>query len=230
VLPESLPADRRTPFSWRKANPLASLQHLFELEGLGALLGVIACLSLAQYIVMSTWALYGQLKFGWDSAQVGWSLFAVGLMSVLVQGLLVGRILRWVSAQRLTMLGLLSSAICFAGYGVAREGWLMYVFIFANVLGVAAGASIQSLVANAADPRSQGQTMGAVAGLSSIAAVLAPGIGPMLLRNVAHMPRGDWHFGAPFYLCAALALVAFALAVVHFNRVERARVVAAGPA
>jgi len=95
---------------------------------------------------------------------------------------------------------------------------MMYAVIACNVLGFAAGASLQTLVANAADPKTQGQTMGAVAGLSSLTAVLAPVIGPLLLRSVADAPRGDWRLGLPYYLCALLQLCAMAMTVVHFRR------------
>jgi DHA1 family tetracycline resistance protein-like MFS transporter len=218
VLPESLPLERRQPFSWARANPIGSLMHLAQLKSMGALLGVVTFASLAQFILQGTWALYTQLKFGWEPQQIGWSLCAVGAMSVLVQGVLVGRLTRMMSVQRLVVAGLVSSAAAYVGWGAASQGWMMYVVIACNVLGFAAGASLQTLIANAADPQSQGQTMGAVAGLSSLTAVLAPVIGPLLLRSVADAPRGDWRMGLPYYLCAVLQLCAMAMTVLHFRR------------
>jgi len=218
VLPESLPLERRQPFSWARANPIGSLMHLAQLKSMGALLGVVTFASLAQFILQGTWALYTQLKFGWEPQQIGWSLCAVGAMSVLVQGVLVGRLTRMMSAQRLVIAGLVSSAAAYVAWGAASQGWVMYVVIACNVLGFAAGASLQTLIANAADPKAQGQTMGAVAGLSSLTAVLAPVIGPLLLRSVADAPRGDWRMGLPYYLCAVLQLCAMAMTILHFRR------------
>ena len=218
VLPESLPQARRQPFRWARANPVGSLMHLAQLKSMGALLGVVTFASLAQFILQGTWALYTQLKFGWEPQQIGWSLCAVGAMSVLVQGVLVGRLTKLMSVQRLVATGLVSSAIAYVAWGAAWQGWMMYVVIACNVLGFAAGASLQTLVANAADPKTQGQTMGAVAGLSSLTAVLAPVIGPLLLRSVADAPRGDWRLGLPYYLCAVLQLCAMAMTIVHFRR------------
>jgi len=218
VLPESLPLERRQPFSWARANPIGSLMHLAQLKSMGALLGVVTFASLAQFILQGTWALYTQLKFGWEPQQIGWSLCAVGAMSVLVQGVLVGSLTRMMSAQRLVIAGLVSSAAAYVAWGAASQGWVMYVVIACNVLGFAAGASLQTLIANAADPKAQGQTMGAVAGLSSLTAVLAPVIGPLLLRSVADAPRGDWRMGLPYYLCAVLQLCAMAMTILHFRR------------
>jgi len=222
VLPESLPPERRRPFSWARANPVGALMHLAQLKSMGALLGVVAFASLAQFILQSSWALYTQLKFGWEPQQIGWSLCAVGAMSVLVQGVLVGRLAKLMPVRSLAIAGLLSSALSYLAWGAATQGWMMYAVIALNVLGFAAGASLQSLVANAVDEKSQGQTMGAVAGLSSLTAVLAPVIGPLLLRTVADAPRGDWRLGAPYYVCAALQLCAMVMTVLHFRRLRSA--------
>ncbi|MFL6696534.1 MAG: MFS transporter [Vitreoscilla sp.] len=220
VLPESLPVERRQPFSWARANPIGSLMHLAQLKSMGALLGVVAFASLAQFILQTTWALYTQLKFGWEPQQIGWSLCAVGAMSVLVQGVLVGRLSRMMSIQRLVVIGLVSSAAAYVAWGAATQGWMMYAVIGCNVLGFAAGASLQTLIANAADEKTQGQTMGAVSGLSSLTAVLAPVVGPLLLRTVADAPRGDWRLGAPYYVCAALQLCAMVMTLLHFRRLR----------
>ena len=120
-----------------------------------------------------------------------------------------------------SVMGLVSSTVCFALWGAATEGWMMYAVIFANVLGFAATASIQSIVSNAADHHTQGQTMGAVASLNSAMAVLAPVIGAPLLGVVSDLPAGDWRIGAPYYFCAALQLAATLLALRHF-RTQRA--------
>ena len=227
VLPESLPVGRRRPFSWARANPVGSLMHLAELKGMGSLLGIVALTSLAQFILQGTWSLYTQLKFGWTPTQIGWSLCAVGVMSVLVQGVLVGRLTKLMSLRRLVVLGLVSSSLSYIAWGAAPQGWMMYVVIACNALGFAAGASLQGLVANAADQNAQGQTMGAVAGLSSLTAVLAPVIGPLLLKSVADAPQGDWRLGAPYYVCAVLQACAMVLTVFHFRRL---RTGAAAPA
>jgi len=204
VLPESLPLERRQPFRWARANPIGSLMHLAQLKSMGALLGVVAFASLAQFILQGTWALYTQLKFGWEPQQIGWSLCAVGAMSVLVQGVLVGRLTKLMSVQRLVILGLVSSSAAYVAWGAAPQGWIMYAVIACNVLGFSAGASLQTLVANAADEKTQGQTMGAVAGL----------------QQRADAPRGDWRLGLPYYLCAVLQLCAMAMTVLHFRRLH----------
>jgi DHA1 family tetracycline resistance protein-like MFS transporter len=223
VLPESLPPERRRPFVLREANPINSLRGLTGLQGVGSLVVVIGLSGLAQFMTHTSWVLYTTFKFGWGPTQNGWSLFAIGLMSVLVQGMLLSRLLKRFSAQRLAVMGLISSSICFVLWGLATEGWMLYAVIFANVLGFAVSASIQSLISNAADPSAQGRTAGAVGSLNSMMAVIAPAIGAPMLATVSHLPHGDWRIGAPFYFCALLQAASTVIAVRHFRGERRQR-------
>ena len=218
VLPESLPRDRRTPFEWRKANPVAALKGLVELKGIGSLVIVLGLSALAQFILHSTWVLYTAFKFGWGPLENGWSLFAVGVMSTLVQGVLLKHLLRRFSAQRLAVMGLVSSSLCYLAWGLAPTGWVMVLVVAFNVLGFAVTAAMQSIVSAAADDRTQGRTMGSLSSLNSLMAVVAPVIGAAMLGFVSHLPQGDWRIGAPYYFCAALQAVAMLLALRHFRR------------
>jgi DHA1 family tetracycline resistance protein-like MFS transporter len=223
VLPESLPPERRQPFVLREANPVNSLRGLSELKGVGSLVVVIALSGLAQFMTHTSWVLYTTFKFGWGPTQNGWSLFAIGVMSVLVQGVFLSRLLKRFSPQRLAIMGLVSSSICFVLWGAASEGWMLYAVIFVNVLGFAVSAAMQSLISNAAGPTMQGRTAGAVGSLNSMMAVLAPVIGAPLLATVSHLPHGDWRIGAPFYFCALLQAASTVIALRHFRGERRKR-------
>ena len=223
VLPESLPAERRHAFHWIAANPVASLRGLAQLKGAGRLVAVVACSGLAQFMLYTSWVLYATFKFGWGPLENGWSLAAVGIVSAIVQGLLLGRLLKRFSPQRLAVLGMVSSTLAYAAWGAATEGWMMFAIIFLNLLGATVSAAIQSIISGAADARSQGKTLGAVSGLNSLMAVIAPVLAAPLLVMVSHLPKGDWRIGMPFYFCALLQAVALLLAVSHFRRERRAR-------
>jgi DHA1 family tetracycline resistance protein-like MFS transporter len=217
VLPESLPVERRSPFHWRAANPLTSLRALARLSGVGRLVAVVALNGLAQFVLFTSWVLYTTFKFGWGPKENGWSLAAVGIMSLIVQGFLLGRLLKRFSPRRLVLAGLVSSSLAYALWGAASQGWMMYAVIFLNLLSYTITASIQSIISSAADPQSQGQAMGAVSSLNSLMAVVAPLCGAPLLSMVSHLPRGDWRIGAPMYFCALLQAASLVLAYVHFR-------------
>ena len=227
VLPESLPTKRRHAFDWTAANPAASLRALAQLKGAGRLAAVVACSGLAQFLLYTCWVLYTTFKFGWGPLENGWSLAAVGVMSAIAQGLLLGRLLERFSPQRLAVLGLVSSTLAYAMWGAATQGWMMFAIIFLNLLGATVSAAIQSIISGAADARSQGKTLGAVSGLNSLMAVIAPVIGAPLLVMVSHLDQGDWRIGTPLYFCALLQAAALALAVSHFRQQRRARLRAA---
>jgi DHA1 family tetracycline resistance protein-like MFS transporter len=218
VLPESLPPERRRPMNWRAAlNPLASLVRLRELKGVGGLVAVIGLGSLAQFILQTVWVLYTTFRFGWSPQQNGWSLFAVGATAFLVQGFLLRRLIAGLGAQRLALAGLASAAICHLGWAVATQGWMMYAIIAANLLSNAIVPTLQSLVSAAADETTQGQTMGAVAALSSFASVLGPVVGASLLGFVSHLPPDDWRMGAPFFVTSAILLACTVIAAQQFS-------------
>ncbi len=228
VVPESLTLGKRRAFHWKTINPLISLRALRRLKGVAPLVAVIACSGLAQFVLYTSWVLYTNFKFGWGPRENGWALAAVGIVSVIVQGLLLGRLLKLFSPRRLTVLGLVSSTLAYVGYGAASETWMMFAIIFLNLLGTTVAASIQSIISSAADAKEQGQTMGAVSSINSLMAVIAPALGAPLLVMVSHLPKGDWRIGAPFYFCAALQAAALVLATLHFRRERRVRVAAKG--
>jgi DHA1 family tetracycline resistance protein-like MFS transporter len=228
VLPESLPIEKRREFHWSTTSPFASLAQLSKLGKVGPLVTVVAFSLLAQYVLFSSWVLYTTFKFGWGPLQNGWSLAAVGIVSVIVQGFLLGPLIKRVTAQKLVVWGLISATMANLMYGLASHGWVMYAVIFVNVLGFTVSASLQSLISSAADASTQGRTLGAVASLGSLMAVVAPMFGAPLLGLVSHLPKGDWRIGAPFYFCAALQAASLVLAVRHFRR-QRIESAATGP-
>jgi DHA1 family tetracycline resistance protein-like MFS transporter len=221
VLPESLPVERRQPVQLARANPFGALKALARLEGVGLLVAVLCAGFLAQFILYTTWVLYNTFRFGWGPAENGWSLFAVGVVSAVTQGFLLGKLLKRFTPQRLALLGMASSTLAFALWGLATEGWMVYAVIAVNVLGGTVAASLQSVISSAAGADEQGRTMGAVSSLSSLMAVIGPLIGPPLLAVVSHLPRTDWRVGAPLFVCAALQGLALVLAWWHFRSRSR---------
>ena len=228
VLPESLPPSRRKPFEWRRTNPLGALRQLAAFKGVGPLVAVIALASLSQFTLHTSWVLYTTFKFGWGPAQNGWSLFVVGVSSAFVQGYQLKHLLVRFTPQRIAAVGLAGSALTYLGFGLATEGWMMFaVIIVGTLIGGGAQASITSLVSNATEGQGQGRTMGSVASLNSLMAVLAPMISAPLLALVSHRPPGDPWIGLPFYFCALLQAAGATIAIRHFRRQRHLRLAAA---
>lgn len=217
VLPESLPLERRRKFNWRSANPLSAFVALASHQGIGALVAVLACAGLAQGLLYNSWVLFTHFKFGWGAQENGASLAAVGVMSVIVQGWLLGKLLKRFSTRRLAVMGLLSSSLAYGLWGASTSGTMMIAVIFANILGFTVNASIQSIVSGAVDGKSQGQTLGATSSINSLTAVIAPVISAPMLMAVSGYPQGDWRIGAPMYLGSALLALGLLFAWLHFR-------------
>jgi DHA1 family tetracycline resistance protein-like MFS transporter len=230
VMPESLPRERRKAVQLGRANPFAALLGLARLHGVGLLVAVIAINNLAQFILHATWALYTEFRFGWGPLEIGLSLFVVGVVAAIVQGGLLGLMLRKLGEQRAVLFGLTSGTIAFAGYGLSTHGWLIYAIIFANFLAFAVAPAIAAIVSKAADPREQGLVMGTLSSLASLMVVIAPLIGTPLLAEVSHLPPNDWRVGLPYLLASGLNVVALGMAALHFARHRKVRAATVGAA
>ncbi len=218
VLPESLPIAKRNAFEWRKANPIAALRGLLDLRGLGPLVVVLALTTLAQFMLHATWVLYTTFKFGWGPRETGWSLMVVGVVSVLMQGVLLKHILKRISTQRLAVIGMCSASLAYVAYGLATEAWMLFGIIVLNMFSAANGSNLQSIVSSAADEKIQGRTLGAVSSVNSLMAILAPVAGAGMLALVSNAPPGDIRLGLPFFVGGLIQFLALGLAVWHFQR------------
>ncbi len=215
-VPESLPRDRRAAFELRRANPFSALLALSRHREIGRLVLVFALVVLAQLILQTTWVLFTHFRFGWGPRENGFALFCVGVVAAVVQGALLGPLLRRFGEVRLALTGLSVGTIAYLLYGLAPQGWIMYAIIVGNFLSFAAGPALQGIVSNAVGPREQGVTMGALNSIQSIMFVVAPAIGTPLLAQVSHLPPSDWKVGVTFFVSAALQAVALVVARRHF--------------
>jgi DHA1 family tetracycline resistance protein-like MFS transporter len=174
ILPESLPADRRSAIDFAKANPFTALIALTKVQGIGSLVWVVILTSFPQFILQSTWVLYTTFRFGWGPRENGFSLFIVGLAAAIGQTVLLGFLLRRLGDVKTALFGLASSCVAYVLYGLATQGWMMYAIILANLWGFATTPALQGIVSKAVDPRHQGITLGSLNSISSIMGVIAP--------------------------------------------------------
>ncbi len=216
-VPESLPVGRRAHFSLAKANPFASLSKLARRTDIRGLIIVFALVTFAQVMLQTTWVLYTHFRFNWGPGDNGIALFCVGLSSAVVQAGLLGFLIRRLGEVRLSLLGIASGAITYLLYGLATQGWMMYVFILCNLLAFAAGPALQGIVSKATDPREQGALMGSLQSLSSLGIVIMPYLGASILGEVSHFAATDWRVGTTFFISATMQTVALVFAYRYFK-------------
>ncbi|MFI4903814.1 MAG: TCR/Tet family MFS transporter [Burkholderiales bacterium] len=212
VLPESLPAARRTAFSWRRANPLGSLRLLrSHREMLG-----LACVNLlfwiAHHVLPTVFVLYVGLRYQWSTRTVGLAFAAVGVANVVVQGLLVKPIVRALGERRALLAGALAGAAGFLVYATATTSlWFcaaIPVFAFIGLF----GPSLQGLMTRHVGPNEQGQLQGANGSIMALAGLIGPGVFSAVFAWSIAPSRGFEFPGAPFLLASAFLLAAAAIA------------------
>src|SRR5204863_317879 len=77
-----------------KANPFSALLTLARHREIGNLVVVFALVVLAQLMLQTTWVLFTHFRFGWGTRENGFALFCVGLVAAVVQGGMLGTLLR----------------------------------------------------------------------------------------------------------------------------------------
>ena len=221
VLPESLPFANRHAFSYSRANPLKNLRGLSQIKSAGALVWAMGFSLFAQFTMQTTWVLSTELRFGWTPLQNGIALFLVGVCSVVMQGMLLGRVIKRLGEAKTAIIGLASSCIVLLSYGLAQQGWLMYVLIPCNLMGYAAAPAMQAIFSKSVDAKSQGSVMGSLASLGSVMSVCATVIGTSLFAQVGHYSKGNLLLGAPFYMASFAQGMALLIAIKHFSNIKK---------
>lgn len=214
VLPESLAPEKRSRFSWKRANPIGSLVLLRSHRDLLGLATVYGLYGLAHYVLSSVFVLYAGYRYGWDATHVGLTLGLVGVCNIVVQTVLVRPYVAAFGERATLMTGLLFGAIGFVGYALAPSGlvFLLCVPVF-SLMGFF-GPAVQGLMTRRVGVGEQGQLQGANASIMGIMGVIGPG----LFTQTFALFIGRWQGlslpGAPFLLAGLLLLIALGLAVV----------------
>ena len=213
VLPESLSPDRRSAFSWRKANPIGSLELLRSHRELFGLAGVASLYYLAHTVLPSMFVLYAGYRYAWDARTVGITLAIVGVCSMIVQGGLVKPLVARFGERTTLLAGLTAGTIGFTAYALAPTGRLIWLFTpILACMGIF-GPSLQALMSRRVQPHEQGKLQGANASIMGITGMF----GPVLFTQAfsrAIVPGSGVHLpGAPFFLAGSLVFLALLLAV-----------------
>jgi len=220
-LPESLPVENRRPFSWKRANPIGSLVALRRFRGVFDLALVYFIYMFGTVILQSMWILYTETRYAWTVKEAGLSLTYVGVVTAIVQGALIKRIIAVTGDRKGLVLGLTISAFAMVCYGVATQGWMVYCFVMLGSFGGIAGPAVQALVTKHVPPNEQGALQGSLAGLQSLAAIGAPLVGAYSFALCVD-PAARWHLpGMPFFEASFLMLVAMAFAFRSFTLDDR---------
>ncbi|MEO0499638.1 MAG: MFS transporter [Pseudomonadota bacterium] len=196
-LKESLPPERRRPFSLWRSNAVAGL------KGLGGQNPIVLWYAAALFLWMTAhmvypiiWAFYGKTAFGWGADMIGYSLALVGISSAIVQGGVIRIVVPRLGERRAVITGV----FCMSGgtvmYLLMRDPiWVPVAIALGSLQGLVQ-PSINGLMSRAVSDDSQGELQGAVASLSSLASI----VGPPLFTWIFFLFTAE---GAPVFLPGA---------------------------
>lgn len=214
VLPESLTADRRRPFSWARANPLGATLQVARLPAVAWLVLAFFLFDVAHYVYPAIWAFFAKAAFAWTSAEIGLSLALVGVGFVVVQGGLIRVVLPRLGEPRTAWAGFALSIGALLWIAFATTGWMGLAVIPVVALGAVVTPALTGLMANATPDDAQGELQGLLASATAVAMIVTPLFASQLFGHFTD-PAATVQFpGAPFLAAAivmTLSLVPFAI-------------------
>jgi MFS family permease len=175
-------------------------------------IGVYFFLIVGFSIMTTLFALFTEKRFGYDAQANGYLFGFVGIVSVIVQGGLIGRLIKMFGEVALARAGLVLTAISLA--------LLPWSFNLAVLLLVTAGLScgsgfasppLSGLASQMIERSWQGRALGVMQSAGSSARLLGPLLGGWLLMFDLHKPTAEYG-RTPFLVGALLCLIGAALA------------------
>jgi DHA1 family tetracycline resistance protein-like MFS transporter len=210
-LPESLSHENRVKaIRLRDLNPLKQMGDVFRLAKLRwtLLAGFFYAFPFAMLISLMTILMKDSL--GWNPAQAGLISTTVGVIDIVVQGLLVGKLLAIYGDVKLSIAALVLVAISYLLIGsialIASPVLLICgVILFAGAGGLVENA-LRGLTSRLVGPDEQGRVSGASQSLASLAMILGPLLGGVVYTQWGHFEA--YSSGALFIVLAIVSVVA----------------------
>jgi MFS family permease len=188
----------------------------FKRPGLGALYVQFFCFAFAFSAFMSGCALFCERRFTtsdgqpWTSREVGYLFAYSGFLGIILQGGVLGRLVKRFSELSLLLVGFASAAIAYVLVGLAAT--LAMILIAATMSAFGNGVLrpvITSLITQRVGRHEQGVAIGISGSLNSLAMTLAPPVGGALL---------DQHWLVAWSLVpASAAAIGFVTALIRRN-------------
>ena len=181
VLPETLPVqNRRNLPRKRDLNPFARIGQVLTDPSVGRLCAAFFLFFLAFNGFTAILVLYFKQRFGWGPELATAAFLVVGVVATLVQGGLIGPLVKRIGEWRLTLIGLVLVIIgCLMIPGIGSPERAPAIFIAVAILALGTGLvtpSLRSLVSRRLGREGQGTALGSLQALQSLGSFLGPPI------------------------------------------------------
>ncbi len=223
ILPESLRIKVVDHFPRQKNRFVEIIESLGEKE-FGVINLVYFLLVTAFSIMTYAFVLYTAYRFGYDPEHNGYLFAYIGVIAIITQGFLFNRLVSKFGEPLLIAVGCLLMVVSLFAVplvgpqsgGVAALLFGMAVLSIGNSL---ASPALTSLASKGANESDQGRTMGILQSGASLARVVGPVIGGVLLNNALN-GMDDSTLLRTFWTASAIMFIAF-LGAVYSLRLNR---------
>jgi len=193
TLPETVTADHPAKHSAAGGRSLGHIIASLKQPKLAGVLIIYFLFIVAFSIMTSAFSFYTMFRFGYDAQHTGYLFAYVGVIAVIIQGGLIGRLVKRFGELPLVIVGALCFAISlfavpFVGPAAGGLGALLLgggVFSMGNSL---ATPALTSLASKSAGPEKQGIILGVTQSTASLARVVGPSLTALLISSsIAHL-------------------------------------------
>jgi len=195
-LPESLTEEKRSQMTEKR--PAVTLQALlvaFQRPFTGSILITRFFFGLAFAIFQTIFSLYALAKFNLTARDTGFVLTYVGVLSVIVQGFLVGRLTSRYREDLLITVSVALMSLSLLGWAFAPSVFWLYVIMTPTALsGGLLNTLLSSTLTKAVAPQEIGGILGLSAAVESSTRIIAPILGGVLLQQIGTWAPGIFGF------------------------------------
>ena len=230
TLPETVTPDHPARASATRGRGMSQLIRSLKQPRLAFVLVIYFMFVVAFSIMTTSFSLYVMFRFGYDAQHTGYIFAYVGLISVIVQGGLIGRLVKRFGELPLVVFG----ALCFSlslfavPYVGPAAGGLAGLLIGGGVFALGnslATPALTSLASKSVGESEQGTVLGVTQSVASLARAVGPSLAAVLINSrAAHVGAdgqphymSDYSLYITFWTAAAIMFVAFLLAM-YFGR------------
>ena len=188
-----------------------------------AVLTIEYFLLVTAFSMMTTaFAYFTQHNFGYDAAQTGYILFFVGVMAVITQGGLFGALSKKFGEANLAIIGLIMLVLTFVvvPFITKDNGGLTALLIGSACFALGnslASPSMTSLASKNASESEQGKVLGIMQSGASLARVIGPLLGGILLNNAMNQVD-DFTLRRNYWTAGTIMLVAVFVAIYYSSK------------
>ena len=197
-LPESLTPQKRAELAAGPARPPFTIQAMLQSlrrPVVGPLLHTRFFFGLAFSMFQTIFALYAQYRFNLSVEETAYILTYVGVLSVLTQGVFIGRLTKQFRENTLILMSTAVMALSLLGWAFSPSVLTLLIILLPTaVSGGVLNTVINSAATKAVAPNEIGGILGISSSLESITRVIAPSLGGLMLGRLGTSAPGIFGF------------------------------------